>query len=193
MIIGLTGGIGSGKTTIATILKILGIPVYNADERGRWLTQEDENIKEGYKQLFGDGIYTVDGLNRKEVANQVFKDPKLLKRVNQLVHPVVNNDFKLWCEVHKEARLKVKEAAILFESGASKFLDASVLVYAPERIRIQRVMQRDGVDEESVRRRMKHQMDDEEKKKMADHIIYNDETKMLLPQIVALHNTILNK
>jgi len=116
----------------------------------------------------------------------------MLAKLNAMVHPAVRKDYSHWAESQKSAPYVVEEAAILFESGASNFLDASVLVFAPEAMRIQRVMQRDGVDEESVRRRMIHQMGEEEKKKLADHIIYNDEKEMLLPQIIKLHNTILN-
>ncbi len=115
----------------------------------------------------------------------------MLAKLNDLVHPAVRKDFSLWVKIQTDAPYVVEEAAILFESGAARYLDGSVLVYAPEAMRIRRVMQRDGVDEESVRRRMIHQMDETDKMKLADHIIYNDETELLLPQIIALHKKIL--
>jgi dephospho-CoA kinase len=186
MILGLTGGIGSGKTTTAGVFKVIGVPVYNADERARFLIQEDHIIREGYKQLFGDDIYSDDGLNRKEVANRVFKDPVLLERVNQLVHPVVNNDFKGWCEKHKTARLVVKEAAILFESGGFKYLDFNVLVMAPLELRIKRVMRRDGVSQKQVEERINNQWPDSKKRDLADYIIKCDEETLVLSQVFNL-------
>jgi dephospho-CoA kinase len=116
----------------------------------------------------------------------------MLEKLNAMVHPAVRKDYSGWVESQKGAPYVVEEAAILFESGADRLLDGSVLVYAPEALRIQRVMKRDGVDEESVRSRMMHQMDEDKKKERADHVIYNDEKEMLLPQVIALHNKVLN-
>ena len=126
------------------------------------------------------------------LAKLVFGDGTAVAKLNALVHPVVREDYFSWFETQKGAPYVVEEAAILFESGADRLLDGSVLVYAPEELRIRRVMKRDGVDEKSVRNRMLHQMDEDEKKQRADHIIYNDENEMLLPQIIKLHNKILN-
>lgn len=191
--LGLTGGIGSGKTLVCSVLEKFGVPVYYADTEARRLLNSDEELHRNIVDVFGREVYNGNSLNREVLADKVFGNPVMLAKLNALVHPAVRKDYSHWVELQKSAPYVVEEAAILFESGASKFLDATVLIYAPEMVRILRVMQRDGVDEESVRRRMKHQMDEEEKKKLADQIIYNDEKEMLLPQIVELHNRILKK
>ena len=191
--LGLTGGIGSGKTLVCSILEKFGVPVYYADTEARRLMNTDEELHRNIVDVFGREVYSGNSLNREVLADKVFGDQVMLAKLNALVHPAVRKDYSHWVELQKSAPYVVEEAAILFESGASKFLDTTVLIYAPEMVRILRVMQRDGVDEESVRRRMKHQMDEEEKKKLADQIIYNDEKEMLLPQIVELHNRILKK
>ena len=191
--LGLTGGIGSGKTLVCSVLEKFGVPVYYADTEARRLLNSDEELHRNVVDVFGREVYNGNSLNREVLADKVFGNPVMLAKLNALVHPAVRKDYSHWVELQKSAPYVVEEAAILFESGASKFLDTTVLIYAPEMVRILRVMQRDGVDEESVRRRMKHQMDEEEKKKLADQIIYNDEKEMLLPQIVELHNRILKK
>lgn len=190
--LGLTGGIGSGKTLVCSVLEKLGVAVYYADSEARRLMNSEPQLVRQIKELFGKEAYINDSLHREFLAKQVFGDTVKLAKLNAVVHPAVWKDFFSWAQTQKDAPYVVKEAAILFESGISHSLDGSVLVYAPEAMRIQRVMDRDGVDEESVRRRMMHQMDEEEKKKLADYIIYNDDSEMLLPQIIALHNKILN-
>lgn len=189
---GLTGGIGSGKSLVCQILEKLGVPVYYADKEARRLMNTDEELRHRIIDRFGREAYEGNGLNREFLATQVFGDEESLTSLNELVHPAVRKDFSDWAETHREAPYVVEEAAILFESGADRFLDGSILVYAPEELRIQRVMLRDDVDEESVRRRMMHQMDEEEKKQRADHVIYNDGKELLLPQVLTIHNRILN-
>lgn len=191
--LGLTGGIGSGKTLVCSVLEKFGVPVYYADSEARRLMNSNEELRRNIGDLFGGEVYNGHSLNRKVLAEKVFGDEVMVEKLNRLVHPAVRKDYTEWVESKQNAPYVVEEAAILFESGASVFMDMTVLIYAPEMLRIRRVMQRDAVDEEHVRRRMKHQMDEEEKKKRADHIIYNDEKEMLLPQVVALHNSILKK
>ena len=190
--LGLTGGIGSGKTLVCSILEKLGIPVYYADSAARRLMNSDEELSKNIVGVFGAEVYNGASLNRDLLARKVFGNQEMLAKLNAMVHPAVRKDYSGWVESQKGAPYVVEEAAILFESGADGLLDGSVLVYAPEALRIQRVMKRDGVDEKSVRSRMMHQMDEDKKKKRADHVIYNDEKEMLLPQVIALHNKILN-
>ncbi len=190
---GLTGGIGSGKTLVCSVLEKLGVAVYYADSEARRMMSSDETLIGQIKERFGLESYSGNSINRGYLAQQVFGDRDKLAALNAIVHPAVRKDFIRWVKSQKDVPYVVEEAAILFESEASRFMDRSVLVYAPETLRIKRVMERDGVDEESVRRRMKYQMDENEKKKLADYIICNDEIEMLLPQIISLHKEILNR
>ena len=190
--LGLTGGIGSGKTLVCSILEKLGIPVYYADSGARRLMNSDAKLRNSIVEIFGAEVYNGAILDRNLLASKVFGNQEMLEKLNAMVHPAVRKDYSGWVESQKGVPYVVEEAAILFESGADSLLDGSVLVYAPEALRIKRVMKRDGVDEESVRSRMIHQMDEDKKKKRADHIIYNDEKEMLLPQVIALHNKVIN-
>jgi dephospho-CoA kinase len=190
--LGLTGGIGSGKTLVCSILEKLGVPVYYADSAARRLMNSDEELNKNIVGIFGAEVYNGASLNRDLLARKVFGNQEMLEKLNAMVHPAVRKDYSGWVESQKGAPYVVEEAAILFESGADRLLNGSVLVYAPVALRIQRVMKRDGVDEESVRSRMMHQMDEDKKKERADHVIYNDEKEMLLPQVIALHNKVLN-
>ena len=190
--LGLTGGIGSGKTLVCSILEKLGVPVYYADSAARRLMNSDAKLRNGIVGIFGAEVYNGAVLNRDLLARKVFGNQEMLEKLNAMVHPAVRKDYSGWVESQKVAPYVVEEAAILFESGADRLMDGSVLVYAPEALRIKRVMKRDGVDEEAVRNRMIHQMDEDKKKKRADHIIYNDEKEMLLPQVIALHNKVIN-
>ena len=190
---GITGGIGSGKTLVCSVLEKFGVPVYYADEEARRLMTTRPELIRQIKDLFGSAAYTGNTLNSYLISERVFNDDGMLNRLNEVVHPVVRKDFSAWVKEQKEAPYVVEEAAILFESGSNRHLDETVLVFAPEDLRIKRVMQRDGVDEGSIRKRMKHQMDEEEKKKLADHILINDESTMLLPQIIRLHQQIVNR
>jgi len=190
--LGLTGGIGSGKTLVCSILEKLGVPVYYADSAARRLMNSEAKLRKSIIGIFGDEVYNGTILDRNLLASKVFGNQEMLERLNAMVHPEVRKDYSGWVESQKDAPYVVEEAAILFESGADRLLDGSVLVYAPEALRIQRVMKRDGVDEKSVRSRMIHQMDEDKKRERADHIIYNDEKEMLLPQVIALHNKVIN-
>ncbi len=189
--VGLTGGIGSGKSLICSILEKLGVSVYYADAEARSLMDNDPALKVKIVELFGEQAYSGGSLDRQYLAGRLFGDAELLASMNTVVHPAVREDFKRWADLQKGVPYVVEEAAILFESGAHREMDHTVLVYAPEEVRIGRVMERDGCDRESVLRRMGHQWSEEELKKLADHVIVNDGQQMLLPQVIELHNKLL--
>jgi dephospho-CoA kinase len=189
--VGLTGGIGSGKTLVCSILGKLGIPVYSADIEARKLMNSNTELKEGIVKMFGEEAYHEDSLNREFLSDTVFGDHDKLAMLNGLVHPAVRKDFHRWASGQLEAPYVVEEAAILFESGAFREMDISVLIYAPAEIRINRVMARDHVDREAVLKRMGHQLSEKQKMKLADHIIYNDGVQMLLPQVIEWHSKVL--
>ena len=191
--VGLTGGIGSGKTLVCSVLEKLGVAVYYADREARRLMNQDPDLIGGIVSILGEDSYKRGELDRVFVSERIFSNPVLLERMNNEVHPVVRKDYANWVNSRMDAPYVVEEAAILFESGANKGLDWTVLVYAPENLRIQRVMERDGVDEEKVRKRMANQMDEEMKKELADEVIMNNEEKLLLPQIIGMHRRILNR
>jgi dephospho-CoA kinase len=190
--LGLTGGIGSGKTLVCSVLEKFGVPVYYADTEARKLMNSNADIKAGIVNLFGEKAFAKDGLNRAFLAKLVFGDQEKLTLLNKLVHPFVREDFTRWVSRQERSSYVVEEAAILFESGASLEMDQSVLVYAPLEIRIRRVMERDHSERDAVLKRMEHQISEEEKKKLADHVIINDGNTMLLPQVIELHKKILN-
>ncbi|MDF1576191.1 MAG: dephospho-CoA kinase [Bacteroidales bacterium] len=191
-IVGITGGIGSGKSLVCSILNKFGVPVYSADAEARRLMNTDSNIRSAILQIFGERAYSGAGLNREYLAETVFGDADKLSRLNELVHPAVGDDFIRWADMQKEAPYVIEEAAILYESGAYEKMHLTVLIYAPRELRIKRVMERDQVGRKDVLKRMGHQLSEEEKMNMADHIIHNDGTQMLLPQVTELHQTILN-
>jgi dephospho-CoA kinase len=191
--LGVTGGIGSGKTLVCKIFEKLGVAVYDADSAARALMNSHAELKEGIVRIFGEAAYGDEGLNRAYLADIVFRDRKKLNALNQMVHPVVRKDFLGWAANQGTSPYVVEEAAILFESGAYAMMDESVLVYAPEELRIRRVMERDGISREQVQMRMGQQMSEEEKIKMADHVLTNDGTSMLLPQVIELHTKILER
>ena len=191
--VGITGGIGSGKSLVCSVLEKLGVPVYYADQEAKRLMNTDQALQKSIKILLGEQAFKDGELNRKMVGEKVFGNPALLKKLNHLVHPVVGNDFLTWSKRWHKHSYVVEEAAVLFESGADRRLDMSVLVYAPAELRIKRVMARDGASRFEVEQRMKQQMDEDEKKRLADRVIHNDEMSLLLPQIVELHEDIIRR
>lgn len=191
--LGLTGGIGSGKTLVCQIFEKLGVSVYYADTAAKILMNTNTELRTGIRSLFGEEAYGKDGLNTKVLARMVFGDPERLEGLNKMVHPLVREDFNRWTAMQDTSPYVVEEAAILFESGAYASMDQTVLVVAPEALRIKRVMARDGLSREHVLKRMGHQMSEEEKMDLADHVLVNDGTRMLLPQVIELHNKILNR
>jgi dephospho-CoA kinase len=184
--IGITGGIGSGKSTVCQIFKILGIPVFEADVVAKTLINSNIEIKNGLVALFGKEIYGSDNrINRKMLANLIFNDDKLLEQVNRLVHPVVRNEFINWMKT-QDSEYIIHEAAILFESGFYKIMDYTILVSAPEEMRIDRVTKRENLTPEMVRDRMAKQWPDEEKRKLANLELVNDNKKLIIPQILEI-------
>lgn len=188
--LGLTGGIGSGKTTVAKVFEVLGIPVYYADDAAKRLMNEDAELKQKIKEIFGDDIYDGDLLNKKQLASIVFNDPEKLNTLNRLIHPATIKDAAVWMEKQTSA-YTIKEAALIFESGAQEHLDYVIGVTAPAPLRIHRTMHRDNITREEVIARMDKQMDDTIKMKLCDFVIKNDEQEMLLPQVLALHEKLL--
>jgi dephospho-CoA kinase len=192
--VGITGGIGSGKSTVCQIFKILGIPVYSADDRAKWLMTYDPNLKSQLSKTFGPDTYHSDGgLNRTFLAQEVFSDPEKVKKINALVHPAVGQDFKSWAE-KQTAPYILKEAALLFETGASRELDNVITVSSPLKIRMARVLMRDPHrDKDQVNRIIDQQLPDEKKNELADFVIKNAENKLLIPQILEIHKILCQK
>ena len=188
--IGLTGGIGSGKTTIAKIFELLGVPVYYADEASKRLYHTNKELMAGLKKHFGEDVYTNEQLNRSKLAAIVFNDPGKLELLNSLVHPLTIKDAEEWMQKQRVPYV-IKEAALLFEAGSAKALDFIVGVSAPEELRIKRVMDRDGISKEEVLSRMQRQMNEETKISLCDFVIKNDEGELVIPQVHQLHNLFL--
>lgn len=180
--IGITGGIGSGKSVVAELLRLQGVPVYIADAESKRLVGEHPGIRERLVALLGPETYTHEGLNRAYMASRIFADPALLAAVNGIIHPAVNRHFLDWA-AKQQAPFVALESAILFESGFDSVVDVTLMVYAPEEIRIRRAMARDGVSRERVLERLHNQLGDEEKKARADYVVYNDDCRALLPQV----------
>ena len=182
--IGITGGIGSGKSVVASLLALSGVPVYIADEESKWLTNNSPVIREKLTALFGPEIYTNEGLNKKLLASHIFNNPEQLQQVNQIIHPEVNRHFSAWVE-RQTSPLCAIESAILFESGFNRIVDTTLMVYAPMEVRIKRALERDVVSREEVIRRIESQLPDEVKKEKSDYVVFNDGKQALLPQITA--------
>ena len=184
--IGLTGGIGSGKSTVARIFEILGVPVYYADAEAKRLMNTTESLKEGMIRIFGPEAVVNGEINRSFIASKAFNDASLLSTLNALVHPAVHDDFKSWCRERQDEPYIIEEAAILVESGALKLFNFLIVVYADEAVRIQRVHDRDGTSFDAIRSRMEHQMPAEELNRYADYIINNNGDQLLIPQVLDL-------
>ncbi len=180
--IGITGGIGSGKSFIATIIERMGYPVYYSDVRSKELTNAHPLIRQGLIDLVGENVYFGGELDKKVLATAIFSNDELRMKVNQLIHPIVRQDFEDWANSQK-SDLIFNEAAILFETGAYRNFDATILVYAPEELRLKRVLNRDIITKEEVLARMNNQMNDNEKRKMTSLQILNDGESPLLKQI----------
>ncbi len=191
--VGITGGIGSGKTTVCKIFETLGIPVYYADTRAKWLMAHDPVLVSGIRALLGAQAYFADGsLNRAYIAQAVFGDDEKLGKLNRLVHPAVAEDGERWHEARKGAPYTIREAALLFESGNYRAMDKMITVFAPEELRIQRVVARDQSSPEAVKARMDKQMPEEEKIRRSDYVIHNDGSQPLIRQVLAIHRELLS-
>jgi dephospho-CoA kinase len=189
--IGITGGIGSGKSTVCRIFQLLGIPIYSADERAKWLMAHDPDLRADISQAFGSDSYLLDGtVNRTYLSEVVFSNPEKVQQINGLVHPAVGRDFKRWAQGQDTPYL-LKEAALLFETGAYKELDKVINVSSPLKIRVARILMRDPHrDEAQVNQIINQQLPDEEKNSLADYVIKNTDNKLLIPQVLAIHKKI---
>ncbi|MFN8315203.1 MAG: dephospho-CoA kinase [Chitinophagales bacterium] len=193
--VGITGGIGSGKTTVCEIFERLGVPVYYADKQAKYLMETDKKLREAIRQLFGDEAFDAENnLNRAFIAGIVFKDEEKLLALNALVHPAVKADYDSWNAIlaRKEYPYSLKEAALLVESGSYKDLDKLIVVSAPLEDRIKRVMARDNISEEQVKARIDAQLPESEKVKLADYVIDNNLIMELVPQVGKVHLDLLN-
>jgi len=187
---GITGGIGSGKSTVCRVFKILGIPVFEADKVARQLMNTNEFLKSGLIRLYGKGIYTRDGeVDRKKLAGIVFNSDFELSKVNKLVHPLVRENYLLWLE-KQDSVYVIHEAAILFESGFYKMMDLTILVTAPVEQRIERILYRDNTNEKEIRERMAKQWPDEKKRELATFELVNDNSRLLIPEIIQMDKKI---
>jgi len=189
--VGLTGNIGSGKSTVAMVFGKLGIPVFHADSQARLLL-EDEKIKSSIREVFGDDIFTKHGeVNRQDLARIVFVDPLHLEKLNHIIHPAVREKYNLWLHDQSGVAYTLYEAAILFESGHYREMDRIICVTAPENIRINRVMIRDGITEQEVRKRMNNQWNETEIADKADFVVKNDGSMMITQQVLAIHHQLI--
>ena len=190
--IGITGGIGSGKTTVCKVFELLGIPVFYADIAAKEVMHTDEELKSEIINAFGIESFSESGiLNRKHLADIVFYDKKALETLNALVHPAVFRAFDNWSGEQVNAPYILKEAALLFESGSYKMCSHSILVKSPDQLKISRVMARDHITEADVKLRMLRQFTDSEKEELANYIILNDEASLVIPQVLHLHEQFL--
>ncbi len=192
--LGITGGIGSGKTTVCKIFETLHIPIYYADDRAKWLMVNSPALQTGIIQLFGEQAYFADGaLNRAHIGSIAFKDPAKLQKLNALVHPAVFVDGENWQQEQLAlgAPYTLKEAALIYETGSYKMLDKVIVVTAPQDLRIARVMKRDDLSEQEVKERIARQMPEAEKVAKADFVINNDGQHSLIKQVLAIHQEIL--
>lgn len=188
--IAITGGIGSGKSYVSALLEKAGIPIYNADNESKRLTTENAEIRCGLVNLLGEEVYAEGVLNKPMLASYLFANAENAARVNAIIHPCVKKDFKQWMEMHAESELVALESAILYESGFDDVVDTVVVVYAPKELRLKRAMLRDAASREQIEARMNAQMDDEEKCRKADFVVYNDGTLPLEEQLTSVINQI---
>jgi dephospho-CoA kinase len=190
LIVGITGGIGSGKTTAANVFEKLGVPIYIADEKARALTAENDQILSYIRKTYGDDVFDGEGnLNRKALGEAVFGNKEKLDELNNVIHPMVAQDFKSWVR-EQSTPYVLKEAAVLFESGTYTDCDYVILVVASRETRIQRVIKRSALSREDIEGRMHHQWSDEDKMALSDFVIYNDDENDLISQIYDIHEDI---
>ena len=190
--VGLTGGIGSGKTVVANIFKVLGIPVFDADAVAKEIMEKDESLMAQIKKEFGDESYDGKKLNRKYLANKVFNDNYQLEKLNAIVHPAAIQAGLNWAE-KQTSPYAIKEAALMFEAGSAFNLQYVIGVYSPKALRIKRVMERNNLTRDEVLARISRQVDDNIKMRLCDFVVVNDEQQMILPQVLEIHRQLLAK
>lgn len=192
--VGITGGIGSGKTLVCTIFQILGISIYNSDIEAKKIMETNQQVKKEIIKLLGEESYLNNlYLNRKFIAQKVFNQNELLSKLNNIVHPAVRQDAKIWSEkIPQDSGYYLRESAILFETGIYKQLHFNILVIAPEKLRIQRIKNRDGLSDDDITLRIHNQWGDEQKLQLTDFIINNDGNNFLIPQILKIHHSLKN-
>lgn len=191
--VGITGGIGSGKTTVCKVFELLGIPVYSADFEAKQILDSNDEVKYQILNFFGKEVLTAENkIDRKILASLVFNNNEKLEKLNAFIHPVVAAHFENWLKQHSSNKYILKEAAILFESGAYKAMDEIIAVVAPLELKLSRTMQRDKINRQQVESRINSQLNDEEKIKRSQYVIYNDEQQLLIPQIIAIHKQLIN-
>jgi dephospho-CoA kinase len=188
--LGLTGGIGSGKSTVAQIFEVLGIPVYYADIAAKKIMSEDKELRSAITNIFGEQAYENNTLNRKYISSIVFSDPAKLQQLNALVHPATKKDAETWME-QQRSPYAIHEAALIFEAKVSDRLDLVLGVSSPLELRIKRAMERDKVSREEVLKRMAQQLDEELKMSKCDYVLLNDEQQLLIPQVLELHEKLV--
>lgn len=187
--VGITGGIGVGKTIVSRMFQVLGVPIYDADTRAKWVMHHNTTLRQELQDAFGPATYTDAGaLDRAYLAGMVFNHPERLELLNSLVHPHVGNDFKEWVAEHADKPYILKEAALMFESESWRQVDEVIAVYAPLELRIKRLLKRDTHRTEAdIKAIIARQLSEEEKMRRAQHIIYNDDQQLIIPQVLALH------
>lgn len=190
--IGITGGIGSGKSTVCRVFAVLGVPVFEADAAGKRLLAEDPGIRHAVTEAFGDHVYAGGALDRGVLARAIFSDPAARERLNGIVHPAVRAAFTRWAD-EQDFPYVLMESAILVGSGGARLLDGLLLVHAPVDLRLRRTMQRDGMAGEAVRARMAAQDAEEDMKAAADHVIVNDDRRLVIPQVLRIHRSLLER
>jgi len=193
LIVGITGGIGSGKSTVARFLRAQGYKVYDSDLEAKKIQNTDAKVRAATIQLFGNKAYTGNEMNRPFVAKRVFEDKNLLKKLNEIVHPAVKNDFLMWVKENKNEKILFIESAILFESGFNSLVDKVLLISASKETRIYRVMKRDGVTRENVIQRIENQTNMEDLKQRADIVLYTDDDIPMTVKIFILLRKLLNQ
>lgn len=189
--IGITGGIGSGKTTVCKVFELLGVPVYYADIEAKQILDSNLEVRSNILNTFGNSILNdEEKIDKKKLASLVFNNKENLEKLNSIVHPAVREHFENWLQQHSTQKYILKEAAILFESGSYKLVDKVIAVVAPLELKISRTMQRDKVTQAEVELRISNQMNDDEKIKRSQFVIHNDEQQLLVPQILNIHGQI---
>lgn len=187
--IGITGGMGTGKTVVSRVFALLGVPVYDSDARAKWMMRHDEELRQELISAFGTEAFTEEGeLNRAYISSIVFNNPQRLEQLNSLVHPHVRNDFAKWAASHSGKPYVLKEAALMYESEAWKQMDQIITVFAPMEARIKRLLHRDTHrTEDAIRTIISKQLSEEDRMSRAEHIIYNDDQQLIIPQVLKLH------